>query len=568
MTADEGGRLTPRRAGVSSDPSYTLSGGDSSLVGRQGSPDPEPCRVVRGRRLALQWDCLGPSDAARLEVRSCWTLEDREILVTGATGYVGGRLVPCLLEAGRRPRVLVRDERRLGGRQWASQVEAVQGDVLDAESLDAALSGIHTAYYLIHSMSTSGDFRERDRRAAANFGAAAAERGVRQIIYLGGLGDPGSDLSKHLRSRQETGQALRAAGVPVTELRAAIVVGSGSVSFEMIRYLTERLPVMICPKWVYTKAQPIGIDDVLAYLMAAPGSQEARGQTIEIGGLDVLTYGKMMLEYADVRGLSRVLIPVPVLTPRLSSYWVHWVTPIPAQIARPLIQGLRNEVVVRDDKARRLFPDIVPLGYRRAVALALANLEKGIIETSWSDALSSSQPGPPEVILSTQEGLIEEVRHQVVEAPSKDVWDAFTRVGGTHGWPYMSWAWRLRGVFDRLIGGVGLRRGRRHPVEARIGDALDFWRVEDVAAGRLLRLKAEMKLPGTAWLEFRAEALNEHRTRLVQTARFAPRGLLGLIYWYTLYPAHALIFSGMIRELAGRAQARASAERANAEPAE
>ncbi len=478
----------------------------------------------------------------------------RLVLITGATGYVGGRLLPRLLEAGYRVRCLVRDPARLQGRPWLEQVEVVEGDVLKPATLPSAMQGVDVAYYLIHSMSGSADFHQRDLTAARNFGDAARVAGVQQIVYLGGLGDPGVDLSQHLRSRQKTGEALREAGVPVTEFRAAIIVGSGSVSFEMIRYLTERIPVMICPRWVYTRVQPISIRNVLEYLVAALETPESRGEIIEIGGSDVLTYGDMMMGYAEVRGLHRVLLPVPVLTPGLSSHWVHWMTPIPADIARPLIEGLRNEVIVRDDIAPRLFPNIRPMDYQTSVRLALANLEASQVETAWSDALVTSQGDVSPVVLTTQDGMIIEQRQRLVHATPAVVYRTFTGLGGERGWLYANWAWRLRGVMDRLIGGVGLRRGRRHPNDVRAGDALDFWRVEAVEPDRMFRLRAEMKVPGDAWLQFEARPQSEGETLLLQTAFFAPKGLSGFLYWYVLYPIHGLIFSGMIRNLAGWAE--------------
>ncbi len=480
------------------------------------------------------------------------------ILVTGATGYVGGRLIPRLLEAGYRVRLLVRDARRLQGRPWLEQIEIAEGDVFKPETLTPAVQGVTAAYYLIHSMSGHSDFDERDMTAAKNFGNAANKAGVRRIIYLGGLGDPDADLSPHLRSRQQTGDALRACGVPVTEFRAAVIVGSGSVSFEMIRDLTERLPVMICPRWVYTRMQPIAIRNVLDYLVVAIDAGETGklvgNQIIEIGGENVLTYGEMMHQYAEVRGLKRWLIPVPVLTPRLSSYWVHWVTPVPASIARPLIEGLRNEVIVRDDAAKVLFPEIQPLNYREAVARALGSLDADQVETAWSDSLASSQGDRPSVMLKSQHGMITELRQQEVDAPAQDVFFAFARLGGARGWLYWNWSWRLRGIADRLVGGVGFRRGRRHAIEVRVGDAIDFWRVEAVEPGRLLRLRAEMKVPGRAWLQFDVEPQGADKSFLRQTAFFAPKGLSGLLYWYVLYPVHALIFSGMIHNLAEAAE--------------
>ena len=340
----------------------------------------------------------------------------RLILVTGVTGYIGGRLVPRLLEAGYRVRVLARDPARLQGRPWLEQVDVFQGDVLDPETLKPAMADVSAAYYLIHSMRGNPDFHQRDLTAARNFGTAAQAQGAQQIIYLGGLGDPATDLSRHLQSRQQTGQALREAGVPVTEFRAGVIVGSGSISFEMIRYLTERIPIMICPRWVFTRIQPISIGDTLDYLIAALQTPDSIGQIIEIGGTDVLTYGEMMTGYARVRGLRRYLVPVPVLTPRLSSYWAHWMTPIPSDIARPLIEGLRNETVVRDDAAQQVFPDIHPMNYEFAVQMALQNLQASAVETSWSDALVSSQPQREPTILTTQEGMIIEQRQRIVDA--------------------------------------------------------------------------------------------------------------------------------------------------------
>jgi uncharacterized protein YbjT (DUF2867 family) len=476
------------------------------------------------------------------------------VLVTGATGYIGGRLVPRLLAANFRVRCLARDPARLQGRPWLAQVEVVTGDCLRPETIAAAMRGVDVAFYLVHSMAGGADFERRDILAARHFATAAKAAGVRRIIYLGGLGDPDSALSEHLRSRQETGTVLRESGVPVTEFRAPVIVGSGSLSFEIIRYLTERLPVMICPRWLYTRVQPIAIRNVLDYLVAALQTPASAGRVIEIGGADVLTYGDLLRGYAKARNLKRWLVPVPVLTPRLSSYWVHLVTPVPAAIARPLIQGLRNDVIVRDDLARQLFPRIQPLDYAAAVRLALANLETGEVETAWSDALSSSQGDVAPVIFATQEGIILERRERLVRAPAAAVYRTFTRLGGRTGWLCMDWAWAIRGGMDRLLGGVGMRRGRRHPEEARVGDALDFWRVEAAEPDRLLRLRAEMKVPGRAWLQFEVTPVDATISRLAQTAFFAPRGLWGLCYWYLLYPIHALIFSGLARRIAARAE--------------
>ena len=477
------------------------------------------------------------------------------ILVTGATGYIGGRLVPRLLKDGHPVRCVVRDPSRLQGRPWHGSVEIVPGDVLEPGSLRAALDGASIAYYLIHSMGAGAHFEERDLVAARNFSTAAKAAGVQRIIYLGGLAEPSSALSDHLRSRQQTGEALREGGVPVTEFRAGVIVGSNSLSFEMIRYLTERVPIMICPRWVYTRTQPIGIRDVLEYLARSISAPESSGRIVEIGGADVITYGEMMTIYAQVRGLKRWLLPVPFLTPRLSSLWVNLVTPIPASIARPLVEGLRNENVVTDQAARELFPDIVPAGYRVSVERALDQLKASNVETAWSDALSTSQRDVAPVRFASEEGMLIEHRQRVVAASSAEVFRVFTGIGGTRGWLHMNGAWKLRGFADRLVGGVGLRRGRRDPDRLRVGDALDFWRVEAVEQDELLRLRAEMKVPGMAWLQFRATPRADGRTLLEQTAFFAPKGLVGTLYWYSLYPVHRIIFSGLIDRIGKRAAA-------------
>jgi uncharacterized protein YbjT (DUF2867 family) len=492
-------------------------------------------------------------------------VNDREdhplILVTGATGYVGGRLVPRLLELGYRVRCLVRDPSRLQGRPWLSEVEVSAGDVLQPDTLDTCFQGVVAAFYMIHSMKAGSGFSEQDQESAKNFSQAAYRAGVKRIIYLGGLAKPSAGLSEHLRSRQQTGDALRSGGVPVTEFQAAVIVGSGSLSFEMIRYIAERLPMMICPRWVFTRTQPIGIRDVLQYLSASLEVPESIGRIIEIGGSEILTYGDMILRYAEVRGLKRWMIAVPVLTPRLSSYWINLVTPIPAAIARPLVEGLRNENVVTSSVAQELFPDIVPASYRTSVERALARLQASNIETSWADALSTSQGEVPSVIMTVQEGMVMEHRQRLVSLPPETLYQVFTGIGGERGWFYMNWAWKVRGFFDRLLGGVGLRRGRRHPDELRVGDALDFWRVEAVEPGHLLRLRAEMKVPGKAWLQFKLVPRQDGRVLLLQTAFFAPKGVLGWLYWYSLYPFHRLIFSGLIDAIVRRSHTRQEAAR-------
>ncbi len=489
------------------------------------------------------------------------------VLVTGSTGYIGGRLVRRLLDRGYAVRCLVRDRDRLRGRRWENLVDVTVGDALEYDTLAAALERIDIAYYLIHSLASGQDFARRDRMAAENFGRAAASCDVKRIIYLGGIRPKGARQSKHLESRIETGQYLSQAGVPVTEFRAAVVVGSGSLSFELIRYLTERVPVMVCPRWVKTRTQPIAIRTVLEYLLAAPEKPESTGRVIEIGGREILTYEEMFRSYAKVRGLKRLIINVPVLSPRLSSLWVGLVTPISTTIARPLIEGLDNEVVVTDDAARTLF-DVEPLTYEMAVRRALRRFDQDQVETSWHGAYSSSVPknGELEKLMVT-EGMIQEVRQRDLDVEDRDAFSVIRSLGGEKGWLYANGLWKLRGLLDQLVGGVGLRRGRRSPTEVRVGDAIDFWRVEEVQTDRLLRLRAEMKVPGEAWLQFEVLPLETTGVRVVQSAYFEPKGLWGLMYWYALYPVHKVIFRGMMRELA-RQSLNAAAVRHAARPAQ
>ncbi len=450
--------------------------------------------------------------------------------------------------------MLVRSRARALSRAWSDQVEIAVGDVLGPETLPDALEGVDAAYYLVHSMSRGGDFHELDIEAARTFGEAAAKAGVKRIIYLGGLGVADASLSPHLRSRQETGRALRESGVSVTELRSAIVVGTGSISFEMIRYLVERLPVMVCPTWVYSRIQPIAVDDLLEYMLSALETPESRDKTIEIGGKDVTTYKGLMLGYAEARGLRRLLLPVPVLTPRLSSYWVHWFTPIPARITVALVEGVRNDVVVTNDLARSLFPHIQPQDYASSIDRVLNDLDEGRIDTSWSDTAGGTAGMTGPFRLESRHGMIIERRRLEVAASARDVYRTFTGIGAGRGWYFANWAWRLRGMIDRVLGGAGLRRGRRHPDDLRTGDALDFWRVEDLQVDRSVRLRAEMKLPGRAWLNYEVREAGDGATHLEQTAAFIPRGLMGLVYWYALYPIHSWVFRGQIKAIARRAE--------------
>jgi uncharacterized protein YbjT (DUF2867 family) len=472
------------------------------------------------------------------------------ILVLGATGYVGGRLIPRLLEDGHRVCCLVRDTRRLEGKPWYSQVEVFQGDVLDSASLEVPFAGIDIIYYLIHSMAVNiVDFEALDRKAAHNAAREAEAAGVGRIIYLGGLGKNSGQQSAHLRSRNEVAAILGSYRTPVTVFRAAVIVGSGSLSFELIHHLVNRLPIMICPRWIYSRTQPIGIADVLRYLRAAIDEPTSIGQTIDIGGPEVMNYGDMMMTVAHALGLKRKLIPVPVLTPRLSSYWVNLVTPIPSSLAGALIEGLRYDTVCDNSRAATIFK-FQPTSFEEAVNRALRSVADRRVESVWTGA--GGDRGPIEIDPSH---LMRDQRVIEVGASVKNLFRIITSIGGENGWYYADWLWKFRGFVDQQIGGVGLRRGRRDPMRVSIGEALDFWRVEDFSENRRLRLKAEMKVGGHAWLEFDVEPVGDEKSRLTQTAEFYPRGLFGLLYWYTIYPIHALIFRGLVRAIARRAEA-------------
>lgn len=474
----------------------------------------------------------------------------KRVLLTGATGYVGGRLAPRLVEQDYAVRVLVRDPDRLAARVWCDQVEVYQGDLGDPESLRRALQGVEVAYYLVHSMQTGRDFAERDRRHACVFVEAAREAGLKHLIYLGGLLPRGGTPSLHLRSRAEVGEILRNA-LPCTEFRAGPIIGSGSASFEMVRYLTERLPVMVTPRWIDNEVSTIGIRDVLTYLVEA--AERAPLGIVEIGA-PPLTFRAMTQIYAEERGLKRWIFKTPVLAPNLAALWVGLVTPIPNRLAVPLVEGIVHSLIADTTRAQALFPHIQPMGYRDAVRLTLMRIAERAVETHWSGALGAAQT----YTLEDWEGVIREERTVLVNAPPAAVFRAFCSLGGETGWLVWGWAWRLRGLIDKLLGGPGLRRGRRHPYELLPGEAVDFWRVEHVVPNRLLRLRAEMKTPGKAWLEF--EAVPEgNGTRLIQRALFEPRGLPGALYWYALYPIHRVIFSDMAHALAKHAEQEAQA---------
>ena len=447
------------------------------------------------------------------------------VLLTGATGYIGGRLLQHFEQNGRAVRCLARRPQRLTP---SPGTEVVQGDCLDAASLDRALEGIDSAYYLVHSMGAGSHFAELDQRGARNFGRAAARAGVRRIVYLGGLGDADGSLSAHLKSRAETGEALRASGVPVIEFRASIVIGAGSLSFEMIRALVERLPVMVCPRWVQTLTQPIAIDDVVAYLAAALDVPDEAGRIFEIGGPQVVSYGDIMREYARVRGLRRLLLPVPVLTPRLSGLWLTLVTPAHARVGRALVDGLRNATVVRSPAARDAFA-IDPMPLRAAFQNALDDRGGTCLKV--------------------------DTREVLVDVPPSRAFAPVRRIGGAAGWYFGNGLWQLRGWLDQWLGGVGMRRGRRDREHVVVGDVIDGWTVDAYEPDRLMRLSANMKLPGRGWLEFEVTPLAGGRqSRIRQTATFDPRGLLGRLYWNAILPVHALMFGGLLRQLAQRAE--------------
>ncbi|MCB9471910.1 MAG: SDR family oxidoreductase [Candidatus Obscuribacterales bacterium] len=483
------------------------------------------------------------------------------VLVLGATGYVGTRLVSRLLADDRefKIRVCSRSREKLEGRAWAkdSRVEIMEADVLDRESLARAVQGCDQAFYLVHSMNaSSNDFASCDREAARNMVDAASRSELKHIIYLGGLGEDSPDLSKHLRSRSEVGRILRSGSVPVTTLRAAMIIGSGSASFEILRYLVDRLPLMITPRWVSMPTQPVAIANVLNYLSGCLDLDldggAAGNRTFDIGGPEVITYKELMKIYAEEAGLSRrCIIPVPVFTPRLSSYWIHLVTPVPACLGRPLAEGLRNPTICTNNDIKELIPQDL-YSCRKAIRLALDRMQHHQVESHWTDAgkiwpVAWSNEGDARWAGGT---VYEDRREVLLDATAAEVWRPVIRLGGETGYYYADWLWRLRGVLDKLAGGVGLRRGRRSPESVSPGDVLDFWRVRHVEPCRHLSLVAEMRLPGEAVLEFRIEERPDGRTRLTQVAKFLPSGLLGIAYWKLISPLHDLVFHGMLKGLA------------------
>jgi uncharacterized protein YbjT (DUF2867 family) len=487
-------------------------------------------------------------------------MQQKTVLVTGATGYIGGRLVPLLLEAGYYVKAAGRSLEKLKTRAWAKHpnVTLVQLDVLKPESLRVACAGAEAAFYLVHSMNPqSNDFAKTDRQAAENMREAVAAEGVQRLIYLGGLGESDASLSKHLRSRHEVADILAAGQVPTTILRAGMIIGSGSASFEILRYLVERLPIMITPRWVQTPCQPIGVRNVLHYLVKCLETPETTGRTFDIGGPQVISYDILMRIFAEEAGLGkRIVMPVPVFTPRLSSYWIHLVTPVPAYIARPLAEGLKNPVVCQDDTITRLIPQRL-LTCREAINLALQRIQQELVETHWTDAgavpVEWANSGDPAWAGGT---CYVDHRSIVVDEPIDEVWNRITKLGGKVGWYHGNWLWHVRGFMDRVIGGVGLTRGRRSATTLTVGDALDFWRVLYLTPQRHLVLYAEMKLPGVATLEFKLSQEPNSTTRLEQIARFKPRGLLGLIYWFLVTPLHEYVFNGMLTSLASQTRSR------------
>ena len=481
----------------------------------------------------------------------------RKILVTGASGYVGGRLVRTLVDEKFDVRILVRDRNKVKGQPWASDVEISEGSADNRGDLDAALAGVHTAYYLLHSINLGPNFHEIEAEMARNFAQAAEAAGASQIVYLGGIAND-INISKHLASRARTGAELASTSVPVMELRAGIIIGSGSASFEMLRHLTHRLPIMTTPKWVMNRTHPIAIRDVLYYLSGAARIATPVGRVFDIVGPEVLTYAEMMQKFAKLSGLKkRWIIKVPVLTPGLSSLWIGLVTPVPTALARPLVGSLISEVVA--DPAKSIDAVIAPppeglTDVATAINLALSTITDRRVETRWSDATSPTAPwqkaqGDPSW---AGEAVLRDRREATTPLSVEKIWRQIEGIGGEHGWFGSDFLWWGRGVLDRFVGGVGLRRGRRDPDYLRVGESLDFWRVEELEQGHRLKLYAEMVLPGKAWLEFTVTS-EDGKTKIVQEATFNPRGLGGQLYWYAVSPFHLFVFPTMLRNIIKRA---------------
>jgi uncharacterized protein YbjT (DUF2867 family) len=480
-------------------------------------------------------------------------------LVTGATDVAGGRLVPQLLANGHTVRVLVRDERKARSHDWADDVEIAVGDATDVSDVRAAMQDVDVLYYLLHSIGTGGDFGATEKKMAQTFADEAKRAGVRRIVYLGGMIPDDEELSEHLSSRGEVGDVMLESGVPATVLQAGVVIGSGSASFEMLRYLTERLPVMVTPKWVNTRIQPIAIRDVLRYLVGSADMPADVSQRFDIGGPDVLTYLDLMQRFATISGLpKRRVLKVPLLSPGLSSHWIGLITPVPASLARPLVESLRNTVVAGDTDIKQYVPD-PPEGlidFDRSVELALTKIQDLDVPTSWSSAATAGAPaeGLPTDPDWAGGSLYKDERVREVDATPEHLWSVIEGIGGRNGWYSWPLAWRIRGVLDRLFGGPGLRRGRRNPRDLVVGDVVDFWRVEETDDSTFLRLRAEMKLPGLAWLELKVGATDGGTTTFYHRALFAPKGLLGHVYWWAIFPFHGIVFGAMQRNIAQAAE--------------
>ncbi|WP_406379194.1 SDR family oxidoreductase [Streptomyces sp. NBC_01618] len=513
-----------------------------------------PFGALRRARAVIRWKTRRVTESSGAAGLRC--------LVTGASGYIGGRLVPALLEAGHRVRAFARTPQKLRDHPWADRVEVVKGDVFDAASVRVAMRDIDVAYYLVHALGSGPGFEARDREAARIFGEQARAAGVGRIVYLGGLtpaGVPERELSPHLRSRAEVGRVLLDCGVPTAVLRAAVVIGSGSASFEILRYLTERLPVMITPSWVRTSIQPIAVRDVLRYLVGCVRLPAEVNRTFDIGGPEVMTYRDMMQRYAKVAGLPhRVILPVPVLTPGLSSLWIGLVTPVPPSIARPLAESLRHEVICHehDIDGYAPAPPGGTIGFDQALRLALQRIKDARVDTRWSSAAVPGAPSDPLLTDPDWSGgsLYRDERELTVPVTPDALWRVIEGIGGENGWYSFPLAWAVRGWLDRIVGGVGLRRGRRDAQRLRVGDSLDFWRVEEIVPGTLLRLRAEMRLPGPAWLELSVDRDEQGRTVYRQRALFHPHGLLGHAYWWSVWPFHSAVFGGMARNITAAAR--------------